>query len=276
MFHRYEDGTERPIAYASKSLTSAEKNYSQIEREALSIIYGVKKFHQYLYGRQFLLLTNHKPLFTIFGEKKGIPVMAVSRLQWWAIILVAYSYTIEYVPTKEHGNADSLSRLSMENDLVFETYPSQHLVVHMIQESRLASIPILADAISKATERDPILQKVIEKMTKGWPKLRKNVSKEFQPYFDRRFQLSLQRGCILCGTKVIIPTVLREQVLAEIHEGHTGIVRMKAVARMHVWWPNINREIENCVYECNDCQRNPRNPTITPVHPWEQPGKTWK
>ena len=112
----------------------------------------------------------------------------------------------------------------MENDPVFETYQSQHSVVHMIQESRLTSI----------------LQKIIEKMTEGWPKPRKNVSKEFQPYFDRCFQLSLQRGCILCGTKVIIPTVLREQVLAEIHEGHTGIVCMKAVARMHVWWPNID------------------------------------
>ena len=104
----------------------------------------------------------------------------------------------------------------------------------------------------------------------------KNVSKEFQPYFNRRFQLSLQSGCILCGTKVIIPTVLREQVLEEIHEGHTGIVCMKAVARMHVWWPNIDREIERCVYECNDCQINSRNPAKALVHPWEQPEKAWK
>ena len=71
-------------------------------------------------------------------------------------------------------------------------------------------------------------------------------------------------------------TLLREQVLTEIHEGHTGIVHMKAVARMHVWWPNIDRKIESCVYECDDCQRNSRNPARAPLHPWEQPEKPWK
>ena len=259
MFHRYEDEAERPIAYASKSLTQAEKNYSQIEREALSIIYGVKKSHQYLYGRNFLLLTDHKPLLTIFGEKKGIPVMTASRLQRWAIILAAYSYTIEYVPTKEHGNADCLSRLPAENDSVYEQYHSQNSIVNMVQESQITSLPISAEEIRKATDKDRVLQKVIKTMKKGWPKMRKKVSKKLQPYFDRHFQLSLQRDCLLCGRRVIIPTLLREQILIEIHEGHTGIVRMKAVARMHVWWPNIDREIESCVYECDDCQRNSRN-----------------
>ena len=119
LFHRYPDGTERPIAYASKSLISAEKNYSQIEREALSIIFGVKKFHKFLYGRPFVLVTDHKPLLTIFGPTKGIPVMSASRLQRWAIILSAYSYSIEYKPTKQHGNADCLSRLPLDTDSVF-------------------------------------------------------------------------------------------------------------------------------------------------------------
>ena len=95
----------------------------------------------------------------------------------------------------------------MGNDSVFEQYHSQNMIVSMIQESQLTSLPISAEEIKKATDKDHILQKVIGKMKKGWPKLRKNVSKELQPYFNRRFQLSSQSGCLLCGQRVIIPTL---------------------------------------------------------------------
>ena len=80
-------GEERPIAYASHTLSKSERNYSQIEKEALSIIFGVKKFHQYLYGRKFLLVTDHKPLTTVLGPKSGIPTLAAARLQRWALLL---------------------------------------------------------------------------------------------------------------------------------------------------------------------------------------------
>lgn len=76
---------ERPIAYASRTLASVERNNSMIEKEALAIVFGITKYHQYLYGQRFLLLTNHKPLTLILDPKKGIPVLAASRIQRWAI-----------------------------------------------------------------------------------------------------------------------------------------------------------------------------------------------
>ncbi|CAK1596228.1 unnamed protein product [Parnassius mnemosyne] len=79
-------GRERPVMCVSRALTAAECNYSQIQKEALAIVFAVKKFHQYIYGRRFTLRTDHKPLVTIFGPHQGIPSMTASRLQRWALM----------------------------------------------------------------------------------------------------------------------------------------------------------------------------------------------
>ena len=108
--HLMPGGTERPVAYASRTLSAAEKNYAQVE-EGLAVVYGVTKFHNYLYGRDFIIESDHQPLMTLFGSAKETPPLASSRIQRWALTLSAYRYSIRYKAGKSLGIADALSRL---------------------------------------------------------------------------------------------------------------------------------------------------------------------
>ena len=94
--HRMPDGSEHPVAYASRSLSPPERNYSQLDKEGLAVIFGVKKFHQYVYGRHFEITTDHKPLLGLFSEERAVPPMASSRIQRWALTLAAYNYRLVY------------------------------------------------------------------------------------------------------------------------------------------------------------------------------------
>ena len=116
--HVLPNGMEKPIAFASRTLSVSEQNYSQIDKEALAIIYAIQKFHKYLYGRKFVLITDHKPLTSILGPKKSVSAVAATRLQRWALLLAAYNYDIEFRSTKEHGNVDALSRLPLQDSLM--------------------------------------------------------------------------------------------------------------------------------------------------------------
>ena len=107
--HIFPNGEERPIAFSSRTLSKVERGYAQVEREALGIIYGVKKFHQYLFGKKFKIRTDHTALTTILGPKTGIPTLAAERLQRRAMFLTAHDYEVEFRPTHKHGNADCMS-----------------------------------------------------------------------------------------------------------------------------------------------------------------------
>ena len=126
--HRDADGMEHPIAFASRSLSAAEHKYAHLDKEGLAIVFGVKKFHQYLMGRQFTICSDHKPLQHIFSETKPIPTLASARIQRWAYnverwALSAYNYHICYKPGSENSNADVLSRLPYQTLLA--QYPYQ-------------------------------------------------------------------------------------------------------------------------------------------------------
>ena len=108
--HQLPDGSDQPIAYASRSLAPAECKYSQLDKEALAILFGVKHFHQYLFGHSFKIILDHKPLQYLLDGAKGVPTLVSAHMQRWTLTLSAYNYTVEYKPGASHGNADRLSR----------------------------------------------------------------------------------------------------------------------------------------------------------------------
>ena len=181
------------------------------------------------------LYTDHKALVTILGPKTAVPTLAVARMQRWAVILQAYSYQVEYRPSKEHGNADALSRLPCNAPPLKEE-------AELFFFSDLKELPIDAKEISSETRRDPVLARLLNYTLSGWPNYL--TSDELKPYFTQRHELSVEQGCVLRGMRVIIPPSLRNRLLQELHEEHPGIIAMKAIARSYIWWPNLNAEIE--------------------------------
>ena len=247
------NGDEQPVAYASRTLSTPEKNYSQIEKEALSLIFGLRKFHQYLYARNLTIVTDHKPLLAILGPKKNIPALAAARMQRWALLLSAHNYKLEYRPTQAHGNADGLSRLP-----VAQVSAGQHS--QSSSESSIYNVcqveylPVTVMQLQRTMQYDPVLSKVLHYTKYGWPAHLTPSNKDLKPFWDRRLELTTEGQCLLWGTRVIIPNKLYSTVLDELHTGHPGIVRMKAIARSYVWWPGLDKAIENQVKSCKPCQ----------------------
>ena len=268
--HVLPSGEERPIAYASRTLTKSERNYAQIEKEALSIVFGVNKFHQYLYGWKLLLVTDHKPLTTLLGPKSGIPTLAAARLQRWALLLAVYQYDIECRSTEKHVNADCLSRFPIRSEGSSEGVDE----VKLINTLQIESLPMNVDQVRKATRKDPILSRVLQFVMTGWPDKQNEL--ETTHHFSKRHEITVADGCLLWGIRVIIPTQLRERVLHELHTGHPGIVRMKSLVRLHVWWPNLDKDIATIVLQCNDCQTSRNKPQPAPLHPWDWPKMPWQ
>ena len=149
--------------HASRSLAPAEKKYSQIEKEGLAVVLGVMKFHLFLYGREFVILSDHKPLQFLFNEQKPVPTMASGRIQRWALTL---RYHMEYRAGKDQGNVDALSRLPMGEAPLEVPIPGD--TVRMLQMLSDADSMVTASAIRKWTNTDPLLSMVRRMVLQGW------------------------------------------------------------------------------------------------------------
>ena len=141
--HRMPDGSEHPIAYASRTLNAAERNYLQIEKEGLICIFGIRKFHEYIFGRHFKLVTHHKPVLGLLQEDSATPVHSSSSIKRWALFLSNYKYTLAFQNTTAHANIDALSRLPLSEKPVSVT-PEPELVLLM---EHLANSPVTASDV---------------------------------------------------------------------------------------------------------------------------------
>ena len=268
ILHTYEDGSQKPIAYASRSLGKHEKGYAQLDKEALAIMFGLKKFRMYVYGRKFTILTDHKPLERILGPKTGVPTLAAQRLQRWALTLSAFTYDIKYIPGKQNTLADALSRLPLTT-----TYEKEE-EVYRIEDKMLDNLPVTSKSIGQAVKKDPVLTRVLDFTRNGWPDEVEDL--RLKPYFHRRYELSIEQDCIMWGLRVVIPEKFQDDILQELHIAHPGMVRMKEIARSYVWWPNMDQQIEQMVRRCTGCQQTKNKPAVTPLTPWMWPGAPWQ
>ncbi|XP_037929719.1 uncharacterized protein K02A2.6-like [Teleopsis dalmanni] len=240
------DGEERSVQFVSSTLSPAEKNYSQLHREALAIVFAVKKFHNYIFGLPFTIESDHQPLREIFSIKKDLPSVAANRLQRYAVFLSMYDYSIKYKKGSQMGHADALSRLPLQED-TNEDDDSINIF------NLIGDLPIKIDDIKNEMSKDVALLKTYKYVKNGWPE---KIDNNLKKYFKIRISLATEDKCVFYGERIVIPESLRPKTLELLHSGHIGIVRMKAVARTYVWWPGIDAAIEEFVGSCEACCMN--------------------
>ena len=167
------------------------------------------------------------------------------------------------------SNADGLSRLPLPESPTSVPSPEDHVFLLKL----LDHTPVTAAKIKAWTDKDPVLSRIRKFTLYGWPDSCEET--EIKPYLHRQSEISALDGCLLWGSRVIVPTCGQQLILDQLHEAHPGISKMKAIARSFVWWPGMDKQIENCDQQCSKCQEFLHSPPKVAFHPCEWPQKPW-
>ena len=205
---------DQPIEYASRALTKTERNWTQIEKELLSVVFGIERFDQYTYGRKVIIHNDHRPLETIL--KKPLSE-APKRLQVLAMRINRYDIEFNYVPGSALVIADTLIRAYPELD------DSHHRIAQFSLDPICADIPdeTLSD-VANAVINDEESQLLMSVIKKGWPDNKAVLHDLTKPYFAIRDTLSCVDNVIMKGERVFIPKCLRRKIKTHLHTAHTG------------------------------------------------------
>ena len=239
-----KDGVEVLVSCASRKLTPSEQKYSTGEREALACLWAIERWHTYLWGREFELVTDHKPLITLLSSfGTGHQPMRIAR---WSARLLNYNYTVKYKPGEENAVADALSRLPVE---VTEDscYPDAREEFGSVCNIVFDESGISKSDFSESCTSDEVYTSVANYIVKGWPVDQHHIEKNLLPYYRIREELSLHEDIIFRGDRVVVPTDLQCGLVDKAHEAHQGIVRTKQRLRQLYWFPKKYRRKLNIV-----------------------------
>ncbi len=276
LWQETKKGERKPVAYASRSLTTTEERYAQIEKEALATTWACEKFNDYVLGKDILIETDHKPLVPMLGSGKILDQLP-PRIQRFTMRLMKYSYSICHRPGKELVVADALSRApsrkqpTEENKSLLEDL---NIYVAYILESMPASERKIEE-IRLHQQEDPVCRKLVEFTSEGWPD-RSRLNTTLLTYWPERSSITVQKGLLMKDSRLIIPSSLRLDILDKIHSGHQGIRKCRERSRDSVWWPGLSKQIEDMVNTCSTCCRHRKNhaepmvPTPLPERPWQK------
>lgn len=262
---------KQPISYASKTLSDTETRYSQTEREMLAVVWGIEHYHLYLYGAKFQAITDHKPLLRIF--EKQTPMSA--RIERWRLRLMPYNCKLVYKPGKDEENpADYLSRHPEKKKLTEPDTDSHYL--NYVSTNAVPKAMTLEE-VRKATSEDSTLQMLMNAIQiqkhNDWE------SPELRSYKHCRDEFAVHEGVILRGRRIVLPAILMPKALELAHGSHQGIVKTKSLIREKIWFPGIDRMIEEKVKSCIPCQAaetdgaekpEPLRMTPLPKGPWQE------
>lgn len=262
MLSQVSEEGERPVYFISRKTTENEKKFSASELETLAVIWAIERFHQFVYGREFTLRTDHKCLsYVLNGAAEG--TKAPARIVRWAYRLLPYTFDVVYLAGKMNTVADALSRRPVEGDSINEESTSLS-ILSILRDTEAIRVPELVEA----TLQDDTLQKIKDFVLNGWTGKSKNDD-VLKPYYHIRDEISVIDGVLCRGEKVIVPAVLRGRLIMQAHFSHSGIVKMKSNMRQLFWWPGMDGEIERHVRQCSCFQET--IPRDTPVQNVEWP-----
>lgn len=262
----------RPVCFASRSLSDAETRYAQIEKEMLAIVFACDKYHDYIYGQNVKIVTDHKPLLGIMNKDYNkIPSMKLRRMK---LKLEKYKLNLSYLPGKYMYLADWLSRSFDKKSTSVEEIKGLGEMIHSINVSEDRK-----NLIQKETQNDKILSNIIKYCNDGWPKEKNRLPEQLRFLWKLKSNLFVEDNLVFFEDRIYLPKSLTKDILIELHKPHLGYEKTKSRAKQILYWPSMNNDIELMIDNCKICQRfrysNIKEPLINhkvPDLPYEKLG----